>query len=96
MDFLLPGQDKKREETMQEVLSLFQMAQNESLMHWDESSQAEDHKCHYLFQEIQALQAEQASDPAALGAEPEGDKEAEAPTLEPKRRQPKRRKAVVG
>ena len=31
-----------------------------------------------LFQEVQALQAEQASDPAVIGAEPEGDEEANA------------------
>ena len=83
------------QKTKQEVVNLFQMAKNENLMDWGEPSQAGNHKCHYLFQEIQALQAEQASDPAALGAEPEGDKEAEAPTLEPKRRrEPKRRKAA--
>ena len=62
------------------------MAKNANLMHWDESSQAGDRKCQYLFQEMQALQAEQASDPAALGAEPEGHEEAEASNLEPKRR----------
>ena len=54
------------------------MAKDEKLMHWDESSQAGNHKCHYLFQEVQALQAEQASDPAVIGAEPEGDEEVHA------------------
>ena len=85
MDFLLPGPDEARAKTTQEVLNLFQMAKNEKLMHWDESSQAGQHKCHYLLQEVQALQAEQASIPAVLGAEPEGDEEADASTLEPKR-----------
>ena len=85
MDFLLPGQEEARDKTTQEVLNLFQVAKNGKLLHWDESSQAGQHKCHYLFQEVQALQAEQTSDPALLGAEPEGNEEADASTLEPKR-----------